>query len=177
MAKTKTKNKGAVRVIGRNGESMQVEGDELCFSTKNMVERMPLEVLSDLYICNTEEAREAVTTEELIPYGVWTKEMPSVGGKSVFLVAKGRVSLWVMEINKSQVPNASSFVDNLNPRKDDDNKLRIPNRVINTPLGAAFTVGSIACAFLAIFSLYSFGQPILALVFAIAAIVMFFNIK
>ena len=173
------KSKGARRVIGRNGENMQIDGEDICFKTDNKVERIPLEALSDIEICNTEQARNAVTTEDLVPYGRWTKEMPSVGGKSVFLVVRGPASLWVMEINKSQVPNASAFVDGVRPtdENEDENKLRIPNRAINTPLGAVFTVGTIACIVVAIFLVYSFKQPLWGLLAAAAAIVMYINIK
>ena len=178
MVRRVAKAKGARRVIGRNGESMQLDGEDLCFKTANKVERIPLEVLSDISICNTEEAREAVTTEDLVPYGAWTKDMPSVGGKSVFVVARGRASLWVMEINKSQVPNASAFVDNVRPAdEDDENKFRIPNRAINTPLGAVFTIGTIVCVLAAIFLVYTFNQPVWALLAAAAAIAMYINIK
>lgn len=170
--------KGSSRVIGRHGETMSVEGEELCFKTGGKTNKMPLEAVASISIENTEGAREAVTTEDLVPYGAWTEEMPSVGGKSVFVVVKGRASLWVMEITKNQVPNASSFVDRVRPQQDDgESKLRIPNRVINTPLGALFTVGSIVCVILAVFLVYTWQLPILGLVAAVAAILMYINIK
>lgn len=171
--------KGSTRINGRNGEYMSLDGDQICFKTGGEVRKMPLEAVADMEIVNTEDARNAVTTEDLVPYGAWTAEMPSVAGKSVFVVTRGRASLWVMEINKSQVPNASSFVSRVLPSDDgeDENRFRIPNRVINTPLGGLFTIGSIACLFLAIFFVFSWNQPILGLIAAAAAIVMYFNIK
>lgn len=171
------KGKAASRVNGRNGENMYVEGDELCFKTKGEVCRMPLEVLTSIEIANAEQAREAVKGEDLVPYGAWCEEMPAVGGKSVFVLARGRASLWVMEITKNQVPNASSFVNDINPNSDEDDSLRIPNRVINTPLGGLFTVGSIVCILLAIFCVFSWNQPVIGLILAVAAIIMYLRIK
>jgi hypothetical protein len=171
--------KGPSRVNGKNGEYMSIEKDQLCFKTGGEVRQMPLESVAGMDIANAEDARNAVTTEDLVPYGAWTAEMPSVGGKSVFVLTRGRSSLWVMEINKSQVPNASSFVSRALPKdgKDDEDRFRIPNRVINTPLGGLFTIGSIACLFLAIFLVFTWNQPILGLISAVAAVVMYFNIK
>jgi hypothetical protein len=171
--------KGPSRVNGKNGEYMSIEKDQLCFKTGGEVRQMPLESVAGMDIANAEDARNAVTTEDLVPYGAWTAEMPSVGGKSVFVLTRGRSSLWVMEINKSQVPNASSFVSRALPKdgKDDEDRFRIPNRVINTPLGGLFTIGSIACLFLAIFLVFTWNQPILGLIAAVAAVVMYFNIK
>lgn len=174
MAKTK----GSSRVNGKNGENIWLEDDLLRYKTSGSVEHMPVEVVESLYVANTEEAREAVNKTDLVPHGAWTKEMPSTGGKSMFLVVKGRANVWVMEITKSQVPHASSFVDSVKPAdKDDENRLRIPNRAINTPLGALFTVGSIVCIFVAVFAVYTFRQPLIALLAAAAAIAMYINIK
>lgn len=171
------KGSASKRVNGRNGETMWLEEDELCFKAGGSVERMPKEVVSYMSIVNTEDARSLVKESDLILHGAWTKDMPSVGGKSVFLVVKGRAHCWVMEISKNQVPNASSFVDGIMPKQEDEDRLRIPNRVINTPLGGLFTIGSIVCVILAIFLVYSFEQPILGLIAAVAAIVMFVNVK
>ena len=180
MAKAKAKAKDSVRVIGRNGESMYIEDEELCFKTANKVQSMPLEVVRDIGILNAEEARESVRTEDLVPYGKWTGEMPSTGGNTAFLAVRGRASLWVMEINKSQVPNASGFANRVKPKpkdEDDESRLWVPNRAINTPLGALFTIGSILCVLLAIFLVFSFQQPLLGLLAAAAAIIMFIKIK
>ena len=174
------KAKGSVRVTGRKNESMYIEDEELCFKTANKVQRMPLEGVRDISILNVEEARESVKTEDLVPYGAWTEEMPSTGGNSAFLVVRGRASLWVMEITKSQVPNASKFVNRVKPKpteEEDERRLWVPNRAINTPLGGLFTIGSIVCVLLAIFMVFSFQQPVLGLLFAGAAIAMFVNIK
>lgn len=169
--------KGASRVIGRNGENMWVEDDELCFKTGGSVERMATDVLANMEILNVEEAREAVNTAEKVPHGAWVKNMTSSGGKTMYLVATGRANLWVMEINKSQVPNASAFVSRLVPEDEDKNSLRIPNRVINTPLGGLFTVGSIVCLILAVFAVYNFQQPLIGLALAGASIAMYNNVR
>lgn len=166
------------RVNGRHGESMSLEGDELSFKTGGKTEHMAKEVVSDISVVNTEEAREIVNTTDMVMHGTWTNEMPTTGGNSMFLAVKGRAHCWVMEITKAQVPNAATFCETVLPReKDDEDRFKIPNRVINTPLGAVFTVGSIACVILAIFALYTFEQPIITLILAIAAIVMYINIK
>lgn len=171
------KGSASRRVNGKNGETMWVEEDELCFKTGGFVERMPKEVVTYMSIVNTEDARRCVKESDLILHGAWTKETPSVGGRSAFLVVKGRAHCWVMEITKNQVPNASSFVDGIMPKPDDEDKLRIPNRVINTPLGGLFTIGSILCVLLAVSLVFTFEQPILGLIAAAAAIAMFVNIK
>ncbi len=172
------KDKAYSRVNGRNGENMSLEGDELNFRVANKVERMPKEVVNYISVVNTGDARELVRTCDLVPYGAWTEEMPSTGGKSMFLVVKGRASIWVMEITKSQVPNASSFCEVVMPReKDDENKRLIPNRAINTPLGAVFTIGSIVCLILAVFLVFTMEQPLLGLIAAGASIAMYINVK
>lgn len=171
-------NKSATRVNGKNGEYLRLNDDELCFHTRGKVERMPVASLTFLSVTNTEEARDAVNKTDLVPHGAWTEKMPSSGGKSAYLVAKGRVSCWVMEISKAQVPNAQSFVQGIRPSfESDEDKFLIPNRAINTPLGGVFTIGSILCVFLAIFFVFNLQMPILGIVVAIAAILMFVNVK
>lgn len=165
------------RVNGRHGEVITLEGDELSFKTGGKSELMAKEVVSYINVVNTEEAREIATTSDMVLHGAWTQEMPATGGNYMFLVAKGRAHCWIMEITKAQVPNAAAFCETVMPREKGENDLSIPNRVINTPLGGLFTIGSIACTVLAIFCVYSFNQPILALVLAIASIVMFINVK
>lgn len=155
------------------------EDDMVCFRTGGSTERLAKESISSLRILNTEEARDLVGGTDLKPYGAWTKKMPSTGGKSMFLVAEGRVSLWVMEINRSQVPNASQFVQRVIPpeKMDDEGRLWIPNRAINTPLGGLFTIGSIVCVILAVFVVFNWQMPLLGLVLCAAAIAMFVNVK
>lgn len=166
------------RINGRNGERIYVEGEDICFKTGGSVEKIPLEVLAGIELTNTEQARAAVNGEDLVPHGAWCEEMPSVGGKSVFVVVRGRASLWVMEINKSQIPNARQFIKDVKPsEEDDESKLWVPNRAINTPLGAVFTIGTIVGILLAIFCVFSWNQPLIGLIIAVGVILMFVNIK
>ena len=172
------KGTASKRVIGRNGEHVLLEGDELSFKTGGGVEHMAVEVVTYAAIVNTEQARELVNTSDLVPHGAWTKEMGSTAGKSVFLVIKGRAHMWVMEITKNQVPNASSFVEGIAPKDEEGkNPLAIPNRVINTPLGGLFAIGSIVCLILATFLVFSWDQPLLGLLAAAASIFMYIHVK
>ena len=161
------------RVNGKNGESMWVADGEICFRTNNNVQRMPAESSASLAILNVEEARELVNTSELVPYGVWTNDMKSSAGKTVFLAATGEESLWVMEISKNQSPNAQGFVRNFAPGEVEE-KGKLPTRAIDTPLGGVMAIGEIACLIGAVVALYNFEQPIIGLILAIAATVMFF---
>lgn len=172
-------DRSATRVIGRNGESMWIEDDLLSFRTGGKVETMPAQNIAELAIVDAQTARDAVEKSELTPYGAWTNKLESSNGKTAYLVAKGRVSAWVMEINKNQVPNAYSFVKRIRPQFEEEEKREgyIPGRVINTPLGGLFTIGSIACVFAAVMLVYEFQLPIPAIIVAILGIIMFFNIK
>lgn len=171
-------NKVSRRVNGRKGEVITLEGDELSFKTGGTTEHMASEVVTRADVVNTEEARDIVKTTDMIMHGAWTAETPSTGGSSMFLVVMGRAHCWVMEITKAQVPNAATFAETLLPReKNDEDALKIPNRVINTPLGAVFTIGSIACLLLAVFLIFTYQQALLGLIAAAASIAMFLNIK
>lgn len=172
-------DKSATRVNGRNGEVMWVEEDVLSFRTGGAVESMPAQNLTELAIVDAQTARDLVKKTELVPYGAWTKHTEGSNGKTAYLVAKGRVSMWIMEITKSQVPNADSFIKKIRPSfmPEDEKAGYIPGRVINTPLGALFTVGSIACVLGASFLVFEFQQPIAAIIVGIIGLAMFFNIK
>lgn len=172
--------KGTTRVNGKNGESMWVTDDELCFRVGGKVRKIARESLVYLAVDNNEDARKAVTQTELVPYGAWTEEMPSSKGKSAFLVVADDESCWVMEINKSQLDGAQEFVQGVGFESADAKKDReqvVIGRAIDTPLGGLFTILSIACVFVAAFLVFAFEQPALGLVVAVAGLVMHFLIK
>lgn len=172
--------KGTTRVNGKHGESMWVTDEDLCFRTGGKVRKIALGDLSYLSIDNAEDTRRMVTQTELVPYGAWTDAMPSTKGRSVFLVAQDSQSCFVMETAKSQLPTAQNFVlDNVpdsEDKKDQYDKI-VPGRAIDTPLGGVFTILSVLCVIAATFLVFSFEQPVLALIVAIAGLVMHFLIK
>ena len=165
------------RVNGKGGESMWIADGEFCFRTNNKVQRIPADSVSFIDILNVEEARKLVNSTELVPYGVWTNEMKSSSGKTMFLAATNDECCWVMEIAKSQVPNAGEFVRNFAPAIEEKERAKVPTRAINTPLGGLLTIGEIVCLLGAVFALYNFQQPIIAIVLSVAAAVMFFFVK
>ncbi|MDO4538408.1 MAG: hypothetical protein Q4B54_09630 [Coriobacteriales bacterium] len=170
--------KKAGRINGRHGEYISLSDEQLTFHSGAKSEKMPIAALMDIYISNPEEARKEVSGSNRYVHGQWTAEMPAVGGKSMFVVVADAKNLWVMEINKNQVPNASSFVADVKPANEDDkDRKTVPGRAIDTPMGALFTIGSIASVFVAFFLVYQFQQPILAIIVAIAGVLMYFNIK
>lgn len=169
--------KESVRINGKSNESMWVTDDELCFRTGGKVLKMTRDTLRYLAIDNAEDARAVVSESDLVPYGAWTEGLSSSKGKSVFVVAKDDTSCWVMEISKNQQPTAQSFVKGACPPGEKKDEVTIPGRVIDTPLGGLFTVGTIVCVFLAVFLVFTFDQPLLGLIAAVAAIVMWANIK
>ena len=171
--------KGATRVNGKNNESMWVTDEDLCFRVGSKARKIPLSSLAALSLENVEEARKLVTETELVPYGSWTENMPSSNGKTLYVVARDDESLWVMEINKSQLPTAQDFVHDIAPQSEEDAKREkiVAGRVIDTPLGAVFTILSIVCVIAAIFLVFSLEQPLIGLIVAIAGLVMHFLIK
>lgn len=172
MAKT------ATRVNGRNNETMWVDRDELCFRSAGEVHRMSLAKLLTIGIKNIEVARAAAEDTEREPVGVWVTDMSSSGGKTDFLVVTDSESCWIMEINKSQAPNALQFVQGIRPYSEKELKEEKKEyAAVQTPLGAAFTLGSIICVFGAMFCVWTLELPLVGLALAAAAIVMFVNIK
>ena len=171
--------KGTTRVNGKNGESMWVTDDEICFRTGGKVQKIALGNLSSLAVENNEDARKLVVDTELVPYGAWTEDMPSTKGKSAFLVATSDDRCWVMEMNKSQLPTAQEFVRNVAPEGEDALKRQkvVAGRAIDTPLGGLFTILSILCVFAAILLVFTLNQPLIGLIVAIAGLVMYFLIK
>ena len=112
-------------------------------------------------------------------FGLWAyNKMPSSKGKSVYVVARDTTQRWVMEISKNQAPNAVRFCFSIVPKSKEEEEEEIKlYAAIQTPLGAVFTVGSIACVLGAYAAVSVFEQPIVALVLAAAAIYMFIKIK
>ena len=165
------------RVNGRNGESMWMADGELCFRTNNKVQRMPLTKLDSIAIMNVESARELVGASDYVPYGAWTNEMPSSGGKTLYLTATNNEACWVMEINKSQVPNAQDFVGLIDSSALENLGDDIPTKAITTPLGGLFVIGEIVCILGAVFVLYVFAQPVIAILLLAAACLMFFKAR
>lgn len=170
--------KESVRINGKSNESLWVTEDELCFRTGGKVLKISRPELRYLAIDNAEDARRAVSESDLVPYGAWTEELSSSKGKSVYVVAKDDASCWVMEISKNQLPTAQSFVKGARPEtEEEEDEQVIPGRVIDTPLGGLFTIGSIVCVLLAVFLVFTLDQPLLGLIVAVAAIVMWANVK
>lgn len=171
--------KGATRVNGKGNESMWVSDEDLCFRVGGKVRKIPLDSLVALSLENVEEARALVTKTELVPYGSWTEGMASSKGKSLFVVARDNESLWVMEINKSQLPTAQEFVRGVTPQSAEDAKIEkiVAGRAIDTPLGGVFTILSIVCVFAAVLLVFTLNQPLIGLIVAIAGLVMHFLIK
>jgi|GEM_PF-3771907 len=170
--------KSSKRVNGRNGETMWVDDEVLSFKTSGTVETMPLESVSFAALVNAEKARELLMTTELVPHGVWTQKMETSNKKTAYVVIQGRVSCWVMEITKNQTPNAYSFVNGVRPQEEEEKgEGYIPGRVINTPLGALFTILSIVSVFAAYFLVFQFHSPLAGIIVAMAGLIMFFNIK
>lgn len=161
------------RVNGKSGESMWTADGELCFRTNNKVQRMPLAEVKTIDVMNVEEARNLVNSTELVPHGVWTDEMKSSAGKTAFLAATNDDSCWVMEINKSQAPNAQTFARTISATGESEGDQR-EKRAIDTPLGGLMVIGEIVCILGAIFALYTLEQPIVAIILMVAALVMFF---
>lgn len=169
--------RGVARVNGRNGESMWKDGEELSFRTGGKVRKMGFDRLRTLRITNAEEARTEVCETELVPVGCWTDEMPASKGKFDYLLATSDDECWVMEVAKSQERNAQSFVEGIRPREKataDDYKLYT---AIQTPLGGVFAIGSIVCVLLAIYFVFTLQMSIVGILFGVAAIVMFVNVK
>ena len=130
-----------------------------------------------LVISNAEDARAAADDPKLVPCGKWTEGDRSEESGCHYLIAKNKSECWVMEIAQAQISNARSFVQRYKPAKDKSEGHGVPTRASNTPLGALFTIGSIACVLLAIFLVFSFQQPIAGLVVAIIGVVMWVNVK
>ncbi|MDO4808270.1 MAG: hypothetical protein Q4A07_13595 [Coriobacteriales bacterium] len=172
-------DKSATRVIGRGGETMQLDDDVLNFRTGGSTETMPVQSITELRIVDAQTARDIVQHTELNPYGAWTKKMEGSNGKTAYVVVKGRVSCWVMEITKNQVPNAHAFAKRIRPQFEEEEEREgyIPGRVINTPLGALFTVGSIACVFAAVMLVFQFQLPLAGIVVGLLGTIMWFRIK
>jgi hypothetical protein len=178
MVRKMANGKSSMRVNGRNGESMWVDDELLSFRTGGKVETMPLEGVSLAKLVNVEEARSILSSTELIPHGAWTQKTESSGKKTAYVMIQGRANCWIMEVTDSQRPNAYGFVTSIKPQDDEDKgEGYIPGRVINTPLGALFTIGSIACVFGAYFLVFQFELPIPGIIVAMAGLIMFFNIK
>jgi hypothetical protein len=156
---------------------MWADDVELSFRTGNKTLKISRPELKTLVLTNAEDARAALDDSHALPYGSWTEGDRSGGGGYSYLVASNKDVCWVMEITQAQVPSARSFVQHNKPTKDKSEGHDVPTRAINTPLGALFTVGSIVCVFAAIALVFFFQQPIIGIIVAIAATVMWFNIK
>lgn len=165
-----------MRVNGRHGESMWLEGDEVCFKSANTVHRLDKGAITTFDVMNVEDARKAVAEASEVA-GTWTDDMPSTKGKSILLVACSKDLCWVMEATKSQSSNAIGFVREICPVVEDDEPEYKLYAAIQTPKGALFTVGSIACVFAAFYTLSVLEMPIITLVLAGLGIFMFINIK
>ena len=125
-----------------------------------------------------EEARaEVESSAEAV--GKWCEEKRGGKGKTLLLVGATKRQCWVMEVTKSQGPNAVAFAKEICPAESgEEEELEYKlYAAIQTPKGALFTVGSIACALGAYYFLGQEQQPIIALVLAGLSIFMFVNVK
>ena len=169
--------KSVSRVNGRNGESMWFEGDTVQFKSGNETHTAAKDDFDRFDILTAEDARKAVKEAREDALGAWAKDMPPTKGKTSFLVGTGKRLCWVMEVTKSQSPNALAFARRIcEPAEEDVPEFKL-YAAIQTPKGALFTVGSIGCALAAYFVLGQAQQPIVALILAGLSIFMFVNIK
>ena len=169
--------KNVQRVNGRNGESMWVDGEDLSFRTGGKVRHMPLHDVRSIDISNAEDAKALVENTELVPFGFWTEEMPSAKGRADYVMVTSDENCWVMEVSKTQSPNALTFVRGIKPVEKasaDDYKLY---SAIQTPLGGVFAIGSIVCVGLAVYLIFTAELAIPGILVAIAGIVMFLKVK
>ncbi len=164
-----------MRVNGRHGEYMWVEENEVCFKSGNAVHRLDKDAIVAFDIRNVEDARKAVMDATEV-VGSWTDDMPSTNGKSVLLVGCGKDVCWVMEMTKSQRSNAIGFAREICPVVEEEPEYKL-YAAIQTPKGALFTVGSIACVFGSFYTLSELQMPIVTLILAGLGIFMFINIK
>lgn len=170
--------KNVLRVNGRNGESMWLENDKVFFRSENVTHELEVDDFTRFAILNVEEARAEVEAIK-DPVGVWCDETPSTKGKSLLLTGVGKRHCWVMEVTKSQGPNAIAFAKEICPVETEE-KEELQYRLyaaIQTPKGALFTVGSIVCAFAAYYFVGIQEQPVIGLICAGASIFMFVNVK
>lgn len=170
--------KNVMRVNGRHGESMSLEDGTVRFRSQNVTHQMKADEFRRFDIVSVEEAREAIEgTEEVA--GAWCDQTPATKGKSLLLLGSGRGFCWVMEITKNQGSNAIAFARNVCPaQSEEEEELEYKlYAAIQTPKGALFTVGSIACAFGAYYAVGVAQQPIVALILAGLCIFMFVNVK
>ena len=169
--------KNVVRVNGRGGESMWTSDGELSFRTSGKVHTIEDGHLRDLSIVTAEEARKVVEETELVPFGAWTSEMKSSKGKYEYLVARDDQCVWVMEISKNQSPHAYDFIKAVNSSGEIAKKEYKLYAAIQTPLGGVLAIGTIACIALALYFTYYAQMSVVGILFGVAAIVMFVNVK
>lgn len=170
MAKT------VARVNGRGGESMWLEDDKVFFKSQNETHEEKAEDFESFDILNVEDAREVVEGSR-DAVGTWTQKMEGSKGKTVLLVGSGRGFCWVMETNKSQSPNAIRFARTVRPSDGDEELEYKLYAAIQTPRGALFAVGSIACTLGAFYAVSELQSALVALILAGLAIFMFVNVK
>ena len=171
--------KQVTRINGKSGEVMEVADGAVSFRTGGTTHRMDADKVAVMEVMNAEDARAFVGESPQDTFGLWAyNKMPSSKGKSVYVVARDTTQRWVMEISKNQAPNAVRFCFSIVPKSKEEEEEEIKlYAAIQTPLGAVFTVGSIACVLGAYAAVSVFEQPIVALVLAAAAIYMFIKIK
>ena len=171
--------KEVTRVNGKGGEVMEVSGGVVSFRTGGTAHKMDADKVAVMEVMNAEDARAFVEESPQDTFGLWAyNKMPSSKGKNVYVVARDTVQRWVMEISKNQAPNAVRFCRSIVPKskKEEEEEIKL-YAAIQTPLGAVFTIGSIACVLGAYAAVSVWEQPIAALVLAVAAIIMFVKIK
>ena len=165
------------RVIGRNGESMWMDDDVVHFKSGNVDYEADSSSFDRFVVMNVEDARKVAKKAGDDAVGIWSTKDQSSNGKTSLLVGTGKGILWIMEVTKNQAPNAATFAHAVCPSNEEDEPEYKLYAAIQTPKGALFTVGSIACAIAAYFVLERAQMPLLVLVLAGLSIFMFVNIK
>ena len=167
------------RVKGKGSEVMELADGKVVFRTAGHAYTMDADKVAVMQVMNGEDARAFVEESPSDVLGLWAYNgMPSAKGKNVYLVCRDTVKRWIMEVSKSQAPNAVRLAQTVCPKSKEEEEEEIKlYAAIQTPRGALFTVGSIACVIGASFALGNFQQPLIALVLAGAAIFMFLKIE
>lgn len=160
------------RVNGKRGESMWSDGTTLFYRAGGETHEVAVDAVDTFAALTLEEAREVVGSTEHRVYGAWTRDMPSSGGKTQALVMTGDGQCWAMEFAKSQLTGAHKFARRIKPKEEEEEEEIKIYPAIQTPMGGLMAIGSILCVVAASFSVFLFEQPVVGIILAVAAVVM-----